>query len=245
MTLQIQYDSRDGIPEGMEDHYSETDDGTFRLDAEGLKTEQDVANVKEALDKERKLRREAEKKANQLPDDFSQDEWEKLKALQDKKDEGETSEEENLELKRLKNKKEELENTVQELSNSLEKTKKKDGLEQALRSVNVLPSLMDGAKALLMPKLKVVKENGEFQAIDDETGKPVSEMVKDWAETDQGKSYIQASDTSGGGNRKSGGGSGGGEFSHIKSKADFKNRAEKSKYVSKYGQEKYLNLPVK
>lgn len=51
-------------------------------------------------------------------------------------------------------------------------------------------------------------------------------------------------DSTGGGAGAGGGGGGPSEFAHIRSKADFKNFAEKQAYREKHGDEAYLQLPA-
>ena len=85
MPIKAKYDSKSEIPTGLESHYTEKD-GAFFLQVEGLKTDQDVQTVQTALENERKLKREAEtkvkeyeKKYSLLPDDFTIDEYNRLK----------------------------------------------------------------------------------------------------------------------------------------------------------------------
>ncbi|WP_413205364.1 hypothetical protein [Rhodospirillum sp. A1_3_36] len=61
MTLRVRYATAEDIPEALRDHYAQTESGAFVLQAEGLRTEDDVEAVKEALRKERDARKEAEK----------------------------------------------------------------------------------------------------------------------------------------------------------------------------------------
>jgi len=55
MPLPAETDSLDAIPEAARAFYVETDDGRYRLDADGV---EDVAGLKSALEKERTARRE-------------------------------------------------------------------------------------------------------------------------------------------------------------------------------------------
>jgi hypothetical protein len=59
MTLPAYVDTAEEIPEGFEAHYVETEDGRFRLDAEGV---EDIAGLKSALEKERAARKELKEK---------------------------------------------------------------------------------------------------------------------------------------------------------------------------------------
>lgn len=59
MTLPAYVATAEEIPEGFEAHYLETEDGRFRLDAEGV---EDIAGLKSALEKERAARKELKEK---------------------------------------------------------------------------------------------------------------------------------------------------------------------------------------
>lgn len=92
MALKPVVDSLDDVEENVRDLYVEGDDGKFHLDLEGqLYSDDDIANLKSALDKERKARREADKKvkavaASSLTDE-ERDEFDRLRR---EKDEAET-----------------------------------------------------------------------------------------------------------------------------------------------------------
>lgn len=61
MKLQLSYDAKDKIPEGFADLYEERDDVWRFVAIDGLKTQADVDDVKDALAKERDKTREIEK----------------------------------------------------------------------------------------------------------------------------------------------------------------------------------------
>lgn len=245
MPIPLKVENRDGIPEGMEEHYQETDDG-FQLEVDGdIKTKDDIEALETVVNKERKLRREAEKKAKKLPDDFDRDEWERLKELQAKQDDGDSSKKEDAELKRLEEKYEarldEATNERDKYKNTLYNRLKEQDLEKHLRRVNVADQYLPAVKALLKDKVKVIEEDDDIKAVAGVAEKDLGKFIEDWAKTDEGKTYIAAPDTSGGGNRKGGGNGGVGD---VKSKADLKTSKEKSKYVAEHGLEAYKALPA-
>ena len=65
MPLKAILDSLEGVPEALHEHYTKTDDGKFRLDAEGV---EDVTGLKSALDKERQERKAAKEKHESYKD---------------------------------------------------------------------------------------------------------------------------------------------------------------------------------
>jgi hypothetical protein len=62
MILKTTYNSQSEIPQGFEALYTEKDGKFVLTGVEGIKTQEDVDNVKQALTRERELKRELEKK---------------------------------------------------------------------------------------------------------------------------------------------------------------------------------------
>lgn len=71
------------------------------------------------------------------------------------------------------------------------------GLTDALVKAGVRPEFLDAVKALHQGKASIKEENGNFAASID--GKPLAEFVTTWAQSDQGKHYVAAQQSSGGG----------------------------------------------
>lgn len=63
MTLKLTLDSIEGLPADVAREYVEQDDGTYRLDVEGM---EDTGALKRAKDHEKRRRQEAERKAAEL-----------------------------------------------------------------------------------------------------------------------------------------------------------------------------------
>lgn len=61
MSLKYEVDSIDDVPEGVREAYTETEDGKFRLQVEGVIPESEVGGLKSALDKERANAKNASK----------------------------------------------------------------------------------------------------------------------------------------------------------------------------------------
>src|SRR5690625_451166 len=72
--------SADELPEGLKDYYTEQSDGSFKINLEGgVKTQADVDRAMGAMEKQKKLRIELEKKLSEFPEDFDAERWDKLK----------------------------------------------------------------------------------------------------------------------------------------------------------------------
>lgn len=91
-------DKLEDVDEGLRSEYKEGEDGKFHLElGDGLYSDSDITNLKSALDKERKARREADKKAKAAAgDSFSPEERKEFEDLRAK--------EKDLETKRLESK---------------------------------------------------------------------------------------------------------------------------------------------
>ncbi|WP_129141526.1 hypothetical protein [Modicisalibacter coralii] len=67
MALQFEVDSLDGVPEALQDQYTETDNGTFRLAVDGY---EDPSGLKTALEKERGEKKETAKQLREMRKQF-------------------------------------------------------------------------------------------------------------------------------------------------------------------------------
>jgi len=79
MKLKLIYATKEVIPERAEGFYSESG-GQWKLNIEGVKTQEDIDRVKNALEKERDLKIEAERQLAQFKD-VDLDIWEKVKDI--------------------------------------------------------------------------------------------------------------------------------------------------------------------
>lgn len=77
-------------------------------------------------------------------------------------------------------------------------------LTDSLSKVGVLPQFMDATKSLLKSQATIRNDNGSYQALMGE--KSISDAVKEWAVSDNGKYFVKAPDNTGGGSSGSGNG---------------------------------------
>jgi hypothetical protein len=89
------------------------------------------------------------------------------------------------------------------------------GLTAALVKAGVQPAMLDAVKALHQSKASINAKDGAYEALID--GKPLTEFVTTWAQSDQGKHFVTAPQNNGGGSQ---GGSGKGTAKTM-TRADF------------------------
>lgn len=77
-------------------------------------------------------------------------------------------------------------------------------LTDSLSKVGVLPQFMDATKSLLKSQATIRNDNGSYQALMGE--KSISDAVKEWAVSENGKYFVKAPDNTGGGSSGSGNG---------------------------------------
>jgi len=197
--LKLKYEDKSEIPEGAEKFYSEQD-GAFVLQADDVKSNADVANLKEALDKERELRRDAEsevkkyeKKYSLLPDDFSIDEYNSLKdkaggdidaKLKEQRER--ITEQHNKELERLKSE-------LSEKDNLVTTHVKNAQLQQAMNQAGIAKQFVPAVEAMMRDKIQV---EGTDVYLNE---KPLPDALKEWAQSDDGRHYVSAPANTGGG----------------------------------------------
>lgn len=70
------------------------------------------------------------------------------------------------------------------------------GLTDALAKAGVQPHFMDAAKAMLKAQAVIDTTDGYKAVLG---GKPISEAISEWANSDQGKHFVSASNNTGGG----------------------------------------------
>lgn len=202
--LKLNYAQKTDIPKGAEGFYSEKD-GKFVLDAELP----DVSTLENTLEKERKARRDAEAKSknletkfSHLPDDFDAEKYKSLVDGAGSKDLEKALKEQRESIEKVHNK--DIEKLKGELSakDTLVTTHVKNAeLRKAMAEANIAKAFMPAVEAMMSQKIKV---EGLDVFLDE---KPVTEALKAWANSDDGKHFVQASANSGGGaTSKAGGG---------------------------------------
>lgn len=206
--LKLKYETASDVPEALKDYYAEQD-GVFVLQAEGLKTEGDVAAVKDALDKERRLRRDAEAKVKDfenkyslLPEDFDIDEYNRLKDTGSGQLDAKLKDQRERMTAQFEKEKSKLLEDLQNKDALIGKHVKMATLERAMSEANVAQPYRKAVEAMF--KDNVIIEGDQVYLNE----KPVSEAIKEWASSDEGKHYIAASQNSGGGTNQAKDGNG-------------------------------------
>lgn len=230
MKLKVTYDNKEDIPEGYLEVYEERD-GKWHLQAEGVKTEDDVDRMKQAMQKQKDLRIEAERELSKYKG-VDLEKWEKLKDIDPDKAPGdkEFSEklrdaEERLEQK-YESKLAEAENKAKEAKERAKSyvkeswTRKmlseKFGFENPRRLNDFVRALNDESDPdfrnlrKTIDSIKVVEENGQYQVIggDFEDSKGAKEALERIATSEVAKHYKPAPGNDGGGSDNKGKGEG-------------------------------------
>ena len=204
MALKAVVDNLDDVPEALREHYKQTDNG-YELDVgDSIKEHSGAASLKSALEGEREKRRKAIEErdrykatADQLPDDFDPDEYERLKANGDGGNDVQKKVEEARERERKKWEREltQVKEERDKLSQDYTATRTEVSLKDALNSIEVAPHLRRAAERLWSQDT-TLDEDGNVVTKD---GTPVGDAIKQWAESDEGKHFIAAPGNSGGG----------------------------------------------
>jgi chromosome segregation ATPase len=217
--LKLKVDSSDDIPSGLESFYEEQDDGSFRLNVEGVKSDDDVKSVKDALDKERKSRRDAEKRAkeaedklSEYPDDLSPDEIESLRANGSNQDiQAKIDEARERERKRWEKKLQDEQEARQNAENQARSLTTKQALKEGLDSINVASKLRRAAERVWMSDVEI-DDDGNAVTKD---GRPLQDALKEWADSEEGQHFIAAPSSGGGGAAGGRGSAKGKKFSEM------------------------------
>lgn len=207
--LKAQVESLEEVPEGLKEHYAEGENG-YVLQVEGMKTESDVSKVQEALDKERKSRRDAEKELKELkskmPDDFDPDEWKRLKDNDVGDVDSKLEEQRKKVEQRYEGEKEKLQKELEQRDKRIQDLVARDGLHKAMNEVGIADPFKPAVEAMFLGRVSVEEEGDSLAPFID--GKPMQDALSEFANSDQGKHYVAAPSNAGGG-ANGGGGSGG------------------------------------
>lgn len=215
MALKALLETLDGVADAHRDLYKE-EGGKFVLDVDGIDDHPKVRGVITA-NRENVKKRDAFKaevdvlkaKVAELPEDFTAEEWLRLKAEADDPTDPEKKKKANDEhlqsQKRLydqritnleKKHAEELIKKDQELSERdqfIDSVLVEDGLTKALVTHGVAKEFLNGSRALLKGSVKVVRDdNGSRRAVvETDLGETdVGKFVENWAQSDEGKAYV-------------------------------------------------------
>lgn len=236
MALNAVLESLDDVPETMRAEYKaqEKDGKTlYVLEVAGVDDHPAVVNLKNAYERVKADKsalstelRDAKTRLDELPEDFSVDEWNRLKAEADARQndpDGKNVQQQitaatealkNQHTAALQRQKEQYEQKLKDKDAEIAKRDQvienvvgADRLRQALIAAGVKKGLIDGAVAMFRSKIEVVEEDGEHLArmIANEGGDTVENFISNWAQSDAAKEWIAPAvgdDELGGGPRK-------------------------------------------
>lgn len=215
--LKVILDSLDGLDEKYHDLYEEKD-GKFVLKLEGVDSHPAVValknghtNSKRERDEAKRLLAEAKKKLEAVPEDFDADEWARLRA----EDEARQNDPEGKDVRaQLDRQRDSLTRQHDAKTAALKKTHATelaevvadrdgmeadlrralvdDGLTKALVKAGVKPTLLKAAKRLFDSDVEVVVEDGVRVARmkSDIGGGAVEEFIANWSSSDDAKDFI-------------------------------------------------------
>lgn len=165
MSLKMVVENIEDVAEGARELYQQQDDGTFRLLVDGV---EDTTGLKSALEKERKARREFERRAAQLKD-VDPDEYQRLKAEAEERENQKLKEEGKFEELRKKwaedkaKQQQEYEGKLSEKDRLLNKLVLEQQIKSMAVTCGVKPSLVDDvAELILARKLVQLSEDGSI-----------------------------------------------------------------------------------
>ena len=220
MKLPILVEDQTKLPEGYTDNYIEQADGTYLLEVEGIKGHPEIQGLVSSYEREQGARQKykTERDALQaytklIPEGMTTEELEtalaKFKAGDgdddDGKGEGDASAKLNLLRETLEKKfqKElgERDTTITKKESTIRRLVVETALSSALTKNKVTnPAFQKAAKTLLAPEIKISEnDKGDFVGmVDTDMGEvTVEQYVKDWANGDEGFSFVEGNTGSG------------------------------------------------
>ena len=223
MKLPILVEDQTKLPEGFTDHYVEQENGSFLLDVEGVDNHPDVHGLKTSLQKQKtdreKLRTERDSLltySKLIPEGMTTDELqtalEKFKAGDgdgDGKGDGDGGDDASAKLNLLRETLEkkfqkelgERDTTITKKDSTIRRLIVETALSSALTKNKVTnPAFQKAAKTLLAPNVKISEnDKGDFVGmVDTDMGEvTVEQYVKDWANGDEGFSFVEGNTGSG------------------------------------------------
>lgn len=216
MKLKIKLD--EAPSDDIKDFYVEKD-GVWWLDVEGVTEHPQVAGLKSSLEKERKLAKDEKKRADEaeakvatLPEGFTQEEWDRLQALDgiDPNDPKAAEKRKQQQDERLQKQRDQYEQQINNLkttkdgeianlkteNDKLKAARATDkaelALDKAMDEANIAPAFRDGVRALHLAKIKheIDGENISLFVETDLGNADVSSYIDTWSKSDAGKVYV-------------------------------------------------------
>jgi hypothetical protein len=204
MALKAIVENIEDVPEAVRDYYKQSGD-SYVLDVDdSIREHPQTKELKNALDGEREKRKKLveerdklKKIADNVPEDFDPEEYERLKANGEGGEDVQKKVEEarERERKRWEKKLNDLQAERDDLASKYKGTRTQTELKDALNQVNVAPHLRRAAERLWSYEVQL-DDDGNIVTQD---GTPLPDAVKEWAETDEGKYFVAAPANGGGG----------------------------------------------
>lgn len=203
MKLKSVLDTLDGLDEAIAALYSQKGD-VYVLNIEQIDAHPDVTGLKNSLAAARAEKKTLENKVSELndkfgslPDDFSIDEYNRLKdggsgnidqRLADQR--ARLTAEKDTAVKKLETERDAYKSRVEKLASE-------NAVNAALAEANIAPHMQKAVRAMFQSQIKVEYEGDD--AIVTIENLPVVDKVKSWAGTDEGKYFVAAPSNGGGG----------------------------------------------
>jgi hypothetical protein len=204
MALKAIVENIEDVPEAVRDYYKQSGD-SYVLDVDdSIREHPQTKELKNALDGEREKRKKLveerdklKKIADNVPEDFDPEEYERLKANGEGGEDVQKKVEEarERERKRWEKKLNDLQAERDDLANKYKGTKKNVGLKSALDQINVAPQMREYAEDYWANRT-TLDEDGNLVTTD---GTPLEDAVKEWAQSDKAQYFIAAPANGGGG----------------------------------------------
>lgn len=158
--LKAVLDTLDGLPEGQKGLYVESEDGKFRLDAEGI---EDVGGLKSTVDKLRKERKELTEKLKKVGD-IDTEEFERLRAESEQRAEKGDDLEKRLATaqKKFDREKAELDSKLLARDKKIHQLVAEDKAREAIETAGGRPKVL---LPHVLTNTKVIEEDGDFVAV--------------------------------------------------------------------------------
>jgi len=220
VTLPATVASQDEVPEGLEDHYQEADGGGFALAVDGIKEHPKVTALSGAYESEKQKRKKLSGRLQQFGDITPEDVEQLEEELAEAREGGDVDVEAKIEevkekvASKYERQLEDLRAERDNFKSSLHQRTVENELNRAIEEADVKPEFRPAVRAMLKERGPTMAEqDGELVGVFEESpdGIPgkhrIEEFVSQWAETEQAKPYLPASNKSGSGSDPTGSGS--------------------------------------
>lgn len=199
--LKTSYETKTDIPEALAEYYTEKN-GAFILQVEGI---ENINSVDKTLKEIRKAARDAEQKVKSyedkyslLPDDFDITEYNRLKDTNQSGDiDAKLKEQRDRITSQYEKEKKTLLEQIAEKDNLVHTHVKSATLNRAMAEAGIAKPFIPAVEALMQSRIKI---EGTDVYLDE---KPVSQALKEWVQSEEGKYYVAAADNAGGGSNTS------------------------------------------